>query len=130
MTVQLTEALIYVYCKQQPDLMFSVWGIPVQASYLPFVHLILDIVSNSSIIPTLIGIVAGHCYYFLKIKCMVLRGKDYLPTPAFLYYLWIKQLLEKDGLMINKVVIMVHHRHHSHNNKDSLEDKDIALANI
>lgn len=87
MTSQFIEALIYISCKLQENAIYSIWGIPVQAQYVPFVHLLMDLFMGQSIIPDIIGLLAGHCYYFLKSVCPRTYGKDYLPTPKFLYFL-------------------------------------------
>ncbi len=83
MTSQFLEALVYISCKLNPG-MYMVWGIPVQAQYVPFVHVLMNLFMGQSIIPDIIGILAGHCYYFLKVVCPRNYGKDYLPTPRFL----------------------------------------------
>ena len=87
MTTQLIQALMYIYSKQVQGT-FIIWGLPVKANWLPFVHLVISIFANSSIIEDIIGILAGHCYYFMKFECVRLYNKDYLPTPKFLYVIY------------------------------------------
>ena len=86
MTSQFLEALIYIACRQS-DMTYLIWGIPVQARYVPFVHLGMDLLMGNSIIPDLIGLLSGHCYYYLKVVVPHTYGRDYLPTPQCLYSL-------------------------------------------
>ena len=59
-------SLIYTMCKLQPDMMMSIWGFPVQAAYLPWVLMFLNVIQGGDPIQDLIGVAAGHCYIYVK----------------------------------------------------------------
>ena len=44
----------------------SIWGFPVQAAYLPWVLLLLNVVQGQDPISDLIGIATGHAYIYVK----------------------------------------------------------------
>ena len=81
---QLIMALIYVYSKKVSKIT-KFWALQLSTEYLPIFKLVVDIISGGLIVPTIIGIIVGHCYYFLKILCVKKYRRDYLPTPFFLY---------------------------------------------
>lgn len=56
-----------------------------QAFYLPWAMLALDVIFGSKIMPDLLGIIAGHLYYFLTVLHPLATGKNYLKTPKWVY---------------------------------------------
>lgn len=56
-------------------------------AYLPFAFLFLSVLTGGDIISDIIGIIAGHIYYFLKDIVPIQYNYDILKTPAFLYVL-------------------------------------------
>jgi len=63
-------------------------GITPQAFYLPWAMLALDVIFGSPIMPDLLGIIAGHLYYFLTVLHPLATGKNYLKTPKWVYPLF------------------------------------------
>lgn len=57
----------------------------MQAFYLPWAMLVLDVLFGSEIVPDLIGIIAGHLYYFLAVLHPLATGRNILKTPQWLY---------------------------------------------
>ena len=47
--------------------------------------LALDVIFGSKIMPDLLGIIAGHLYYFLTVLHPLATGKNYLKTPKWVY---------------------------------------------
>ena len=57
----------------------------LQAFYLPWVMLLLDMIFGSSLKPGLLGIMVGHLYYFFSVLHPLATGKNYLKTPKWVY---------------------------------------------
>lgn len=57
----------------------------LQAFYLPWAMLALDVIFGSPIMPDLLGIIAGHLYYFLTVLHPLAGGKNILKTPVWVY---------------------------------------------
>lgn len=57
----------------------------LQAFYLPWAMLALDVIFGSPIMPDLLGIIAGHLYYFLTVLHPLAGGKNILQTPRWVY---------------------------------------------
>lgn len=47
--------------------------------------LCLDVIFGSPIAPDLLGIIAGHLYYFLTVLHPLAGGRNILKTPALMY---------------------------------------------
>lgn len=53
-------------------------------AYLPYAFLALSVLTGGDIISDIIGIIAGHLYYFLKDILPIQYNYDILKTPSFL----------------------------------------------
>ena len=51
----------------EPDAMVSLWGCPVKASNLPWVLLMMSLLTGGDPFKDLIGIAAGHTFIYLKL---------------------------------------------------------------
>jgi len=84
----LLSAVIYMWSKYHTDELVSIWGlVQVPGKYLPFVFLLLDLLTSGSVnIRAVAGIVAGHCWYFVdKVYPTTIGNRRKLvTTPAFL----------------------------------------------
>lgn len=61
----------------------------MQALYLPWAMLALDVVFGNSPVPGLLGILVGHTYYFLTaVYPRQSGGTELLRTPKFVYPLF------------------------------------------
>ncbi|WRX33318.1 Derlin - like 3, partial [Theobroma cacao] len=56
-----------------------------QAFYLPWAMLALDVLFGSPLKPDLMGIIAGHIYYFLTVLQPLAGGRNILATPTWVY---------------------------------------------
>lgn len=56
--------------------------------------LCLDVIFGSPIVPDLLGIIAGHLYYFLTVLHPLAGGKTVLKTPALMYpCVWLSSVI-------------------------------------
>ena len=60
-------SLLYIWCKLEPETTVSLWGFPVQSANLPWVMLVLSIITGGDPFQDLIGIAAGHTYIYIKL---------------------------------------------------------------
>lgn len=74
-------ALMYIWCKLEPDQQISLWGFPVKSSNLPWVLVLLSVLTGGDPFKDLIGIAAGHTYIFLKMILPNSHGYNLLKTP-------------------------------------------------
>lgn len=79
---QLVTALTYTWA-QDSDQMVNFFVVPIKAKYLPFVMLVIDVVSNGpvGVFGTVTGIVAAHTYLFLDTLWPLYGGARWLDTP-------------------------------------------------
>jgi len=90
----LTFMMVYVWGRRNEDVKMSFLGfITFTAPYLPWVMLTFSVLIGNSITIDLIGIVVGHCYYFLEYVYPViaeLRGwriKRIMEPPSILHWI-------------------------------------------
>ncbi|CAN6880261.1 unnamed protein product, partial [Brassica oleracea] len=76
--------LLYLWSREFPNANISLYGLVnlkvLKAFYLPWAMLALD----------LLGIIAGHLYYFLTVLHPLATGKNYLKTPK-----WVNKLVAR-----------------------------------
>lgn len=70
----------------------SVWMVR-QGFYLPWTMLAVDLLIGNRLKPAILGIVAGHIYYFLSVLYPLSGGNNFLKTPYLVYPLSPKQNL-------------------------------------
>ncbi|KAJ0921059.1 putative derlin, Rhomboid-like superfamily [Helianthus debilis subsp. tardiflorus] len=81
----LTFMMVYVWCKQNPLIHMSFLGIVTfTAGYLPWVLLGFSVLVGASVWVDLLGIIAGHAYYFLEDVYPKITGRRPLKTPSFI----------------------------------------------
>jgi len=74
------SVLVYLWAREYAEVVVSVFGLfSVQAIYFPWVLVAIRVLMGGSPIPDLVGIFAGHVYYFLE----DVQGVR-LKAPAFL----------------------------------------------
>ena len=83
-------ALMYCWCKLEPDMTVSLWGFPVKSANLPWVMLFLSILTAGDPFQDLIGIAAGHTYIYIRLILPVSHGYHLLKSP----HIWSKYLLD------------------------------------
>ncbi|KAJ8476681.1 hypothetical protein OPV22_020408 [Ensete ventricosum] len=80
--------LLYLWSREFPTAQINIYGlVTLKAFYLPWAMLMLDIIFGSPIMPSLLGIVAGHLYYFLTVLHPLASGRNLLKTPAWVHKL-------------------------------------------
>lgn len=79
-------SVLYVWCQLNKDTIVNFWfGTQFKAMYLPWVLLAFNLVLLSDGLFSIVGIIVGHLYFFLKFKYpQELGGVSYLETPAFI----------------------------------------------
>ncbi|CAJ1937080.1 unnamed protein product [Sphenostylis stenocarpa] len=97
LAVPLVFMLLYVWSREFPNAQINIYGlVALKAFYLPWAMLALDVIFGSPLIPDLLGIIAGHLYYFLTVLHPLAGGKNILKTPMWVYpygFLLLKVLL-------------------------------------
>ncbi|KAF7456731.1 putative DER1-like protein [Cryptosporidium felis] len=58
--------IIYYWSKKSPTSLVSLWGFTLQAYQLPYALLFLDVLTGNSMIDDIIGLLAGHSYFYLR----------------------------------------------------------------
>ena len=82
-------ALMYCWCKLEPDMTVSLWGFPVKSANLPWVMIFLSILTAGDPFMDLIGIAAGHTYIYIRLILPTSHGYNLLTKP----HNWSKYLL-------------------------------------
>ncbi|XP_021725039.1 derlin-1-like [Chenopodium quinoa] len=89
--ISLVFMLLYVWSREFPTANINLYGlVTLKAFYLPWAMLALDVIFGSPILPDLLGIVAGHLYYFLTVLHPLAGGKMILKTPA-----WVRKIVAR-----------------------------------
>jgi Derlin-2/3 len=76
--------VMYIWSKRHPTAQANIWGIPMEAIYLPFAYLAMTVFMGNPYYDVLHGLAIGHLYYFLADVYPQVSGKDLLVTPNFL----------------------------------------------
>ncbi|KAG6527847.1 derlin-1-like [Zingiber officinale] len=80
--------LLYVWSREFPTAQINIYGlVNLRAFYLPWAMLMLDVIFGSRLMPSLLGIVTGHSYYFLTVLHPLATGRNLLKTPFWVHRL-------------------------------------------
>jgi Derlin-2/3 len=79
----LLYVIMYVWSRREPEAQANIFGFKFQASYLPWVYVAIRMLMGNSIVGPLIGIAAGHLYYFLVDVLPASHGYNLIQTPEF-----------------------------------------------
>ena len=87
----LVFAVIYLWSRRNPEAPLNFWGFRFKGLYLPWLYLGMTWVLGGNVVPDLVGIAAGHVYYFLVEELPRVQGRTFLTTPHWLILLldWI-----------------------------------------
>uniref|UniRef100_A0A7N0TS49 Derlin n=2 Tax=Kalanchoe fedtschenkoi TaxID=63787 RepID=A0A7N0TS49_KALFE len=92
----LTFMMVYVWSKQNPYIHMSFLGLfTFTAAYLPWVLLGFSVLIGNSPWVDLLGMIAGHAYYFLEEVYPRITGRRPLRTPSF-----IKALFAEEAVVV------------------------------
>ncbi|WCJ42591.1 DERLIN-1 [Euphorbia peplus] len=84
--ISLVFMLLYVWSREFPNAQINIYGlVTLKAFYLPWAMLGLDVIFGSPIMPDLLGILAGHLYYFLTVLHPLATGRTLLKTPRWVH---------------------------------------------
>ncbi|XP_076921057.1 derlin-2.2-like [Bidens hawaiensis] len=85
----LTFMMVYVWSKQNPYIHMSFLGLfTFTAAYLPWVLLGFSVLVGASAWVDLLGMIAGHAYFFLEDVYPKMTGRRPLKTPLFIKILF------------------------------------------
>ncbi|RVW79256.1 Derlin-1 [Vitis vinifera] len=77
--VSLVFMLLYVWSREFPNAQINLYGlVQLKAFYFPWAMLALDVIFGSQILPDLLGIVAGHLYYFLTVLHPLFHREEHI----------------------------------------------------
>ncbi|CAK9135126.1 unnamed protein product [Ilex paraguariensis] len=89
MGTSLVFMIVYVWSREFPNARINVYGlVELKGFYLPWFMLAIDLILGNPLKPNLLGIAAGHLYYFLTVLYPLSGGKNYFKTP-----LWVHKLV-------------------------------------
>lgn len=94
--------ITYVWGREFPNARINLYGlVSMKGFFLPWVYLALDLLLGNPLKPDLLGIAAGHLYYFLTVLHPLAGGRYILKTP-----LWVHKLVAHwgEGTQINAPV--------------------------
>ncbi|GAV85912.1 DER1 domain-containing protein [Cephalotus follicularis] len=84
--ISLVFMLLYVWSREFPNAQINIYGlVTLKAFYLPWAMLALDVIFGSPLMPDLLGIIAGHLYYFLTVLHPLATGRTLLKTPKWVH---------------------------------------------
>ncbi|CAI0450602.1 unnamed protein product [Linum tenue] len=90
MGVSLVFMIVYIWGREFPNARISIYGlVSLKGFYLPWAMLALDLIFGNPLKPDILGIVAGHIYYFLTVLHPLAGGKYVFKTPRFVYLLFL-----------------------------------------
>lgn len=76
--------IMYVWSRKNPSMSVSLWGVIINALFIPWVMIAIKVLIGDSIFLPLLGIAVGHLFYFLVDVLPDLHDIDLLQTPQFL----------------------------------------------
>jgi len=83
--------VLYVWSREFPTSNVNVMGLlTVQAFWLPWVYLVMDLLFGADLTEDLLGILVGHLYYFLTVIYPRENGRVLISTP-----LWLRRLVAR-----------------------------------
>lgn len=84
----LVMVFMYLYSREYMDQVVNFWGFfQIRCGWLPFVQMIQDLVQAGDILPNILGLFAGHLYFYLTEVGPRVIVPERLPTIAeFLAY--------------------------------------------
>ncbi|ONK69776.1 uncharacterized protein A4U43_C05F26600 [Asparagus officinalis] len=92
--ISLVFMMLYVWSREYPNAQINIYGlVSLKAFYLPWAMLAMDVIFGSRLGPDLMGIIAGHLYYFLTVLYPLSGGRNLLKTP-----IWVHKLVARWGV--------------------------------
>ncbi|OIW20425.1 hypothetical protein TanjilG_11124 [Lupinus angustifolius] len=86
MGTSLVFMIAYIWGREFPNDRINIYGVvSLKGFYLPWALLALDLIFGNPIIPDIVGMLAGHIYYFLSVLHPLAGGKFKLSTPFLVH---------------------------------------------
>ena len=80
-------SLVYIFCKKNPNQVFMFLFIfKIKAKYFPYAYIFYRVIEGAALPDLVIGILVGHSYLYFKEILPLSTGKQYIPTPNFMYF--------------------------------------------
>ena len=80
----LTYDVLYVWSRRNPTMPVSLYGFKLPAVYLPWALLAFNMVIGNDLTAPLMGVVAGHVYYFAVDAAPLKYGNHFVKKPTFI----------------------------------------------
>ncbi|KAL0547238.1 hypothetical protein IC582_017167 [Cucumis melo] len=95
--------IVYIWGREFPNARINIYGVvSLKGFYLPWAMLALDLIFGHRLMPDILGMVAGHLYYFLTVLHPLAGGKFILKTPFWIHKLVVAYWGE--GIQFNSPV--------------------------
>ncbi|XP_058205856.1 derlin-1-like isoform X2 [Rhododendron vialii] len=86
MGASLVFMIVYVWGREFPNERLNIHGLfQLKGFYLPWYMLGVDLILGNPLMPDLLGMAAGHLYYFLTVLYPLSGGRFDLKTPHWVY---------------------------------------------
>lgn len=86
MGVSLVFMIVYVWSREFPNARINIYGlVSLKGFYLPWAMLALDLIFGNPLKRDIVGMVAGHFYYFLTVLHPLSGGKYFCKTPLWVH---------------------------------------------
>ncbi|XP_047328320.1 derlin-1-like [Impatiens glandulifera] len=80
--------IVYNWSREFPNARVNIYGLfELKGFYLPWYMIAIDLILGSPLKPDLIGMAAGHLYYFLTVLYPLSTGRNILKTPFWVHKL-------------------------------------------
>ncbi|KAL9321625.1 hypothetical protein ACSQ67_009678 [Phaseolus vulgaris] len=102
MGVSLVFMIVYVWSREFPNARINIYGVvSLKGFYLPWALLALDLIFGNPLKPDIVGMLAGHIYYFLTVLHPLAGGHFKFKTP-----IWVQKIVAYwgEGTQINSPV--------------------------
>lgn len=78
--------IVYIWGREFPNARISIYGVvSLKGFYLPWALLALNLIFGNPLMPDILGMVAGHLYYFLTVLHPLAGGRNLLKTPRWVH---------------------------------------------
>ncbi|KDD75906.1 hypothetical protein H632_c443p1 [Helicosporidium sp. ATCC 50920] len=89
--LEIVYALVHLWSREHAEAKVSFFGIiSMPGAYLSWAFLVIDLVQGQGFIQPLLGILAGHTYFFLTDVYPTVTGKRLIRTPRWLARLMLR----------------------------------------
>lgn len=92
-------AMVWVYCRRNEGQQFKIYSFSFGATIFPWALIVFHLVMGQDITNDLIGVVAGHFYFFFHdVQPLTNGGRNYLATPQWMYSIFPVQNMGTRGI--------------------------------